>query len=67
MFEIGEKDFTVEALEEIPRPQKRRKVAAVEVEETPEDNNHVPSEAEIEPQRIGRGGRAIRRPARYAD
>lgn len=67
MFEIGQKDFTVEALEELPQPQKRRKVAAVEVEVEPEEVDDEASEAEVEPQRTGRGGRQIRRPARYGD
>ncbi|KAH8762143.1 hypothetical protein F5883DRAFT_524145 [Diaporthe sp. PMI_573] len=66
-FWIGKKDLIVEALEEEPRPQKRRKVAQVEVEVEPEEDEEDASEPEIMEERIGRGGRKVRRPARYDD
>lgn len=67
MFEIGDKNLTTEALDALPRPQKRQKVAVVEVEEEEEDDDEVASEPEVLEQVVARSGRAIRRPARFAD
>lgn len=67
MFEIGDKDLTIQALEEEPRPQKCRRVAAAQVEVEPDDDEEGASEPEVEEPRVGRSGRAIKRPAGYAD
>lgn len=67
MFEIGNKNLTTEALDALPRPQKRQKVAAVEVEEEEEDDGEVASEPEVLDQIVARSGRAIRRLAKFAD
>jgi hypothetical protein len=67
IFEIGQKDFTIEALKELSRPQKRRKVAAVKVKVEPEEVDDKASEAKVRPQRTRREGRQIQRPARYGN
>jgi hypothetical protein len=67
MFEIGDKDLTREALDALPRPQKRQKVVVVEDEDEPEEEVEDEDEPEVLGERIGRGGRKIRRPARYDD
>jgi len=59
IFEIGDKNFTIEALDVLPRPFKCRKVAVVEVENEEEEDDQDTSEPEVLEQIVVCSGRVI--------